>query len=239
MEPPSTMRRRRRLAALGGHLATGRCSCAAPLMPSDERTGAELADGLSASQVAHYKHTGFVVLRGLYDPLEVADIREEFEHLLEHCPAERGSAVDKHGRPVPGGSGSYYNFTDPDGGDDPRTFNATKVVLNRVNDPLSFAPAVRTAYGSPRLLACAASIYGADVVPFGQSHVLKPPRDGAGFSWHQDTGISAEFPYDWQEERGVNFGTYLHPSTLENGCLHVVPGSYVPRAICHPHFCDF
>ena len=201
--------------------------CAAaqlPPPPTDERCGEALAAGMTASQLAHYHEFGFVVLRSLYDAAEVEGLRAEFEHLLAHRPVERGSAVDAHGALVPG-SARHYNFTDPVRGDDPRTFNTTKVVLNRVNDPLSFAPAIRTAYGSPKLLACASSLYGPDVVPFGQSLVLKPPHDGAGFSFHQDTGISADFPYDWQDQRGVNFGIYLHPSTAENGCLHVVPGS--------------
>ena len=39
----------------------------------------------------------------------------------------------------------------------------------------------------------------------------------------QDTGVSVDFPYDWQEERGINFGCYLHPSNVENGCLHGEP----------------
>ena len=216
---------RRRLGRLRAHLAEG-CRCSAVVgATDDERRGADLAAGLAPAQIEHYYEHGYVILRSLYDKREVDELRAEYEHLLDHRPSERGSSLDRYGRPVPGGDASHFNFTDPVTGDDPRTFNATTTVLNRVNDPMSFAPAVRTAYGSPRLLACATSLYGADVVPFGQSLVLKPPRDGAGFSFHQDTGISAEFPYAWQEQRGVNFGIYLHPSTVENGCLHVVPGS--------------
>ena len=43
---------------------------------------------------------------------------------------------------------------------------------------------------------------------------------------HQDTGISVDFPYPWQQERGINLGIYLHDSTVDNGCLMVVPGSH-------------
>ena len=46
----------------------------------------------------------------------------------------------------------------------------------------------------------------------------------------QDTGVSVDFPYDWQEERGMNFGCYLHPSNVENGCLHGEPS--LPLAKC-------
>ncbi len=193
--PVPVLNPKRRMAALQGHLHVDAVQAAAtaardapPAVPAtaggDEHCGEALAAGLTPSQLAHYHEFGFVVLRSLYEGAEVDALRAEFEHLLAHRPAERGSEVDEHGLPVPG-SASHYNFTDPVRGDDPRTFNATKVVLNRVNDPLTFAPAIRTAYGSPRLLACATSLYGPDVVPLGQSLVLKPPHYGAGFSFHQ------------------------------------------------------
>ena len=178
----------RRLGRLCDHLPHHACASVDPPLSlaadGEERCGAALAAGMSDAQFAHYHEFGFVVLRGLYDVAEVTALRAEFESLLDHCPSERGSEVDRYGLPVLG-SPTHYNFTDPVRGDDPRTFNSTKVVLNRVNDPLSFSPAIRTAYGAPRLLACATSLYGSDVVPFGQSLVLKPPHDGAGFSFHQ------------------------------------------------------
>jgi hypothetical protein len=195
-----------------------------------EHAGVELLRGLTPLQCAHYKQFGFVVLRQLYEPWEVGVLRDEFEELLERAPSPRGSQTDRHGQPIPSAGqpepARHFKFTDPERGDDPRTFNSSKETLNRVDGALGFMPAIRRAYGAPRLLASAATLLGDDFVPFGDSYVTKPPRDGAGFTFHQDTGISVEFPYDWQEERGVNFGIYLHDSTIDNGCLHVLPARW-------------
>ena len=226
----ATTAARRRLRRLRAELRPRGAATAPQLELSDDaHSGEQLSRGLTASQVAHYKEFGFVVLRRLYEPAEVNALRSEFDHLLKHCPAERGSPVDAFGSPVAGSPGNY-NFTDPVSGDDPRTFNSSTEVLNRVNGCMHFCEACRTAYGSRRLLASAESIYGRDFLPFGISYVLKPPHDGAGFAWHQDTGVSVDFPYDWQAERGINFGCYLHPSNVENGCLH--GASSVPLAKC-------
>jgi ectoine hydroxylase-related dioxygenase (phytanoyl-CoA dioxygenase family) len=77
------------------------------------------------------------------------------------------------------------------------------------------------AYGNPKLLRTAQSIYGPDFVPFGESIVIKMPENGAAFAWHQD----GTFKTGPVPERGVNFGIYLNSSSLENGCLHLVPGT--------------
>eukprot|EP01048_Picozoa_sp_COSAG05_P018197 COSAG05_NODE_2619_length_2831_cov_3.448023_1_plen_254_part_10 len=223
----------RRVQAVRSHLCVARYDAGGEITgpPGEpERSGAALLGGLTAAQVQHYRQNGFVVLRRLYEPSEVDVLREEFNTLLDRAPGVRGSGMDARGDPIPSAhlpaAASFFKFTDPERGDDPRTFNSTERVFNRVDDALAFMPAIRRSYGSPRLLASAASLLGADFVPFGDSYVAKPPRDGAGFTFHQDTGSRTDFPYEWQAERGVNFGIYLHESTVENGCLHVIPGSH-------------
>ena len=182
---------------------------------------------LTHEQLAQYREQGFTVVPGLLAPGELERLRAELEDLVRRAPAGRGSALDAQGEAVPGGA-VYFNFTDPAAGDDPRTFNATncKTTLNRVNQMFKFAPRALQAAGSPRLLGAVQDIYGPGFVPFGESYVVKAPGDGAGFAWHQDTGISVDFPYPWQPERGINLGIYLHDSTVDNGCLMVVPGSH-------------
>jgi len=184
---------------------------------------------VTPEQLQHYREKGYVLLKSLLSPEEVADLRAEVEELIHRAPCERGSKKDKEGNAVPGGP-EYYNFTDPVKGDDPRTFTSTRSVLNRINYMFNFAPAALRCAGNPKVLQVAEDIYGADFVPFSESYVVKPPEDGAGFCWHQDTGTSVNFPYPWQPERGINLGIYLHESTVENGCLMVVPGSQKTKA---------
>lgn len=187
--------------------------------------GARAPSVLTHEQLAQYHKRGFVVVPNLLASGELERLRNELERLVEGAPAGRGVAVDTQGRDVLGGP-TYYNFTDPVEADDPRTFNSTKTTLNRINQMFKFAPRALQAAGSPRLLGAVEDIYGPGFVPFGESYVVKTPGDGAGFAWHQDTGISVDFPFPWQHERGINLGIYLHDSTLSNGCLMAVPGSH-------------
>jgi hypothetical protein len=183
-------------------------------------------------------------------------LRAELDYVRKHCPSERGGRLDADGKHIPGSS-SAYSFVGggKPKGDDERTFIASDdLVLTRVNGVVSFPPednagaAARKMAAHPNLLRAVESIYGNDFIPYGDSYVLKPPQDGAGWDWHQvlclsciqvvylpsfpsqDSGIKSSFPYPWQAERGINMGLYLHDSTVSNGCLHVVPGSHKEKA---------
>jgi ectoine hydroxylase-related dioxygenase (phytanoyl-CoA dioxygenase family) len=82
-------------------------------------------------------------------------------------------------------------------------------------------------YGSPRLLGALQSIYGPDFVPFAESLALKQPDTGAAFQFHQDAlGPVGPVSTGRGEERGLNVGIYLSPSTRSNGCLWAFPGSH-------------
>lgn len=54
---------------------------------------------------------------------------------------------------------------------------------------------------------------------------LKPSKQGQGTSWHQD---NAYFKIS-NPSKGVGMWVALHDATLENGTLHIVPGSHTQR----------
>ena len=80
-----------------------------------------------------------------------------------------------------------------------------------------------------RLVALASEALGGEVEPFAATYLLKPPGVGLPALWHQDG-------HPWQERLGgaaaVTLWVALDPSTGENGCLRVVPGSH--RLPLHP-----
>jgi ectoine hydroxylase-related dioxygenase (phytanoyl-CoA dioxygenase family) len=81
----------------------------------------------------------------------------------------------------------------------------------------------------PRLVAIAVEVLGGPVEAFAATYLLKPPGVGLPALWHQDG-------HPWQERLGgaaaVTLWVALDPSTPENGCLRVVPGSH--RLPLHP-----
>ena len=165
---------------------------------------------LTQAQLDHYRTWGYVVLRDFVAQGEVAQLRQDVERMIERAPAARGAEVDCGGRPVE--HPQDFAFADL----------AEGQVLNRISRPLLHSPDVLRAYGHPHLLGAAESLYGAELVPFAESIVIKMPQQGAPFAWHQDGSFkSGPVP-----ERGVNFGLYLHRADERNGCLFVVPKSH-------------
>jgi len=73
----------------------------------------------------------------------------------------------------------------------------------------------------PRVLDAAASLIGDDLVVWGSVILSKPPRDEGFIAWHQD-GAYASFLGD---APAVSAWIALSDSTIESGCMRVVPGS--------------
>ncbi|MCU1244220.1 MAG: non-ribosomal peptide synthase [Acidobacteria bacterium] len=73
----------------------------------------------------------------------------------------------------------------------------------------------------PLVLDAVASLIGHDLVVWGTVILSKPPRDEAFIAWHQD-GAYASFLGD---APAVSAWIALSDSTIESGCMRVVPGS--------------
>jgi hypothetical protein len=72
-----------------------------------------------------------------------------------------------------------------------------------------------------RILDAVESLHGPDLLCWGAQFFAKPPGDAAYVSWHQDAtywGLSSDDV--------VTAWVALTPSTLESGCMQVVPGTH-------------
>jgi hypothetical protein len=72
-----------------------------------------------------------------------------------------------------------------------------------------------------RLLDLAARFVGNDLALFASHYICKPAGTGRPVLWHQDAGY---WPLDPMV--AVTLWLAVDPSTPENGCLRVVPGSH-------------
>jgi ectoine hydroxylase-related dioxygenase (phytanoyl-CoA dioxygenase family) len=77
----------------------------------------------------------------------------------------------------------------------------------------------------PRIIEVVSRIIGDDVLVWGTLILSKPPRDDAFIAWHQD-GAYASFLGD---APSVSAWIALSDSTVESGCMRVVPGSHTKR----------
>ena len=144
---------------------------------------------LSSDQIEHYRNEGYLVLPNFVEAAEVDALRAEVDRLLGAAPTQPGARRNAQGNPVdfPGD----FAFTNLDDGN---------YALNRLSQPLWHSQVVLRTYGHPKLLAAATSLYGAELVPFAESIVVKLPRTGSPFAWHQD----GSFKSGAVPERGVN-----------------------------------
>ncbi|GGU23066.1 phytanoyl-CoA dioxygenase family protein [Lentzea flava] len=74
------------------------------------------------------------------------------------------------------------------------------------------------------------SLIGPDIALFSSHFICKPAGDGKPVPWHQD----AHFWRDTIDPAGDAITVWLaiDPSTVENGCLRVIPGSHL-AAVSH------
>ncbi len=73
----------------------------------------------------------------------------------------------------------------------------------------------------PRMVGIAVELLGPDVTLFQSMLLMKPPRFGGRKVWHQDNAYFRLEPNDV-----FGFWIALDDADVENGCMHVIPGSH-------------
>jgi ectoine hydroxylase-related dioxygenase (phytanoyl-CoA dioxygenase family) len=198
---------------------------------------------LAPEIVDAYKEYGFYILEGVFDAVELAELKSEFEDIIDRLPTSPDSQVDRHGRPAIGlglpQSPLHWSkpLGDPFGGADGMERAPVKMIEGKpaeeqprqvvfiIRGPLQLSDAALRAYAHPGLLAVVGAINGEDFVPFSEGFVVKQPGAGAAFAWHQDGMTHWEHPQWDPEMQGFNFMIQLYGSTAANG-VWFVPGSH-------------
>ncbi len=143
-----------------------------------------------ADDVATFRRQGYCVLDTPLTRGELSSLRDAADQLLGE-PTE----VD-------------LRYHDIERGDDRRFLRLRHEDLPPVSEFL---------FGD-RMRHLARAFTGGDAYLFVEQFVVKGPRTGAGFAWHQDSGYVgfAHEPY-------VSFWIALDDVTEENGCISILP----------------
>jgi non-haem Fe2+, alpha-ketoglutarate-dependent halogenase len=80
----------------------------------------------------------------------------------------------------------------------------------------------------PRILDAVEGLIGPNILVWGANFFLKEPRSDAYVSWHQDATYWGLEPSDI-----VTAWVALTPSTVESGCMRVVPGTHKDGILAH------
>ncbi|HQX60825.1 MAG TPA: phytanoyl-CoA dioxygenase family protein [Burkholderiaceae bacterium] len=84
----------------------------------------------------------------------------------------------------------------------------------------------------PEILDLVEQVIGPDIILWGCHVFCKPAGDGHETPWHQDGHYWPIRPLD-----NCTVWVALDPSTRDNGCLRVIPGSHAARQ-CQPHLLE-
>src|SRR5207248_10617021 len=84
---------------------------------------------------------------------------------------------------------------------------------------------------SPRVKGIAEQLLGESASMFQTMALVKPPFIGSEKPWHQDNGYFMFAPL----VQVVGFWLALDDATIENGCMHVLPGWHRRGGLKHFH----
>lgn len=163
---------------------------------------------LTPEQIARFHEEGFLALPAITTAEEVEQLQEIYDRLF----------AMKVGREV----GDHLDLTSVDNGTQPET-------LPQILNPSKYAPELVNTQFRKNALAIAKQLLGPEAEFRGDHAIRKPPRSGAATPWHQD---EAYWDPDW-EYNEISIWIPLQPATLENGCMHFVPGTHKQEVLPH------
>lgn len=103
---------------------------------------------------------------------------------------------------------------------------------HRNNAHLAF-PFLADIVTDPRIVDCATALLGPDLSLWSTVLFIKEPSSTAYVSWHQDAYYMGLEP-----DRFVTAWLALSPSTIESGCVSIIPGSHRRRSTHLDRFGD-
>jgi hypothetical protein len=156
------------------------------------------------AEVAHYRREGWVVPRFRLPAARMAAMVDALETLLRQNPGVRPEKLVSAHIEGKGGEG--------DNGEGVR---GSRAFLDLARDP--------------EIVELVSGVLGEDVILWGCHVFCKPAVEGYETPWHQDG-------HYWPIRPLANCTAWvaLEPSTVENGCLRVIPRSHADKRL-HEH----
>ncbi len=153
---------------------------------------------ISPAAVAQFATEGYCTIERFFTEREVLGMRAELDRLMEDGLL-RNVACDGDGR----------------------TMSSTSANLQicPISPRSTFFRALKW---HPRVIPAVQQLIGDPVVFRLDQIFLKPAHSGSGTSWHQDNA----YWHQPQPEKGTGMWVAMHDATIQNGCMHIVPGSH-------------
>ena len=188
----------------------GAFSAPAELLPPDYGQPSTLAPThlLTTEQIAFYHEQGYLAVDEVMPPSEVAHLRELYDQIFD--PTHPHAKAGMHDL---GGTGDQ----------------SAKAVIPQILQPSKFQPALLATQLVANIKAMMRQLHGDETKMVGDHAINKPPHNAAATPWHQDEAY-------WNpavDYTSVSVWVPLQPATLQNGCMHFIPGSHRLDIIPH------
>jgi phytanoyl-CoA hydroxylase len=177
-------------------------------------TGIATIDEFSDEHVAFYRETGFLVIQNVFGPAEVQDALAGFADLVI------GKYPEFVGVQFEAASKKYV-----------RTLSQERQLdcVRKLQTFVDFEPRLKNIAWHPNLQKVVSRLLEAAPELFADQALSKPPGIGREKPWHQDHAFF-NLPMGTPI---VGTWTALDPATLENGCMHVKPGTHKEGPVVH------
>lgn len=169
----------------------------------------------SEEDIGRFRRDGFIAIEHLLTPGEVADAQHAVSDLIagritEYKGLEYEKGVDVSG--IDGGEREPY--------------------VRKLWSFVAHCRPLNALAHLPRTLDILERLIGSPLRLIQDMALLKPPHIGGEKPWHQDNAYFLMEPL----EKAIGVWIALDRATVENGCMHVIPGSH--RSGPRPHYHD-
>lgn len=162
---------------------------------------------LTPQQIQFYRDAGYLGVENVFSAAEVAELRRVTDEFVEKSRAITANDA-------------VFDLEPSHTPQNPR--------LRRLKDPIKQHAAYRHAILHPKLLGIVSQLIGPGLASNGNKLNLKLADVGSPVEWHQDWAF---YPHTNDDLLAV--GVAMDDSTLENGCLMVIPGTHRGPVLDH------
>lgn len=148
-----------------------------------------------------FERDGYLAVENVLTDAEVQELRASADRLQAHA-AGLTDSTDRF---------LLKAFGDDGGGR----------ILQQVAEPHELGSEWMTLARDRRILDVVEALIGPNIMLYYSMFMMKPPRQGFAAPWHQDFAFFVH-----NRARLLACQVYIDDSTLENGCVNVVPGSH-------------
>lgn len=203
-------------------------------------------EALQQRHIEQYGALGYVAFEEVLDEREVDQARRALARVTQSMmeAVRRGTGQIKQAP-----AGATRNYAGPrvvkEGSEcvlhfeadiDPRDLDPTRVEYSfrKLHNYQAEDPVFQRLVERPRIRGFLSDLVGQDMLLKDVMALSKPPFIGSEKPWHQDNAYFNWLPLNWVATVWIA----LDDATVENGCMHVLPGQHARGPLRHHHTID-